>query len=380
MHLYSIAHIGSRGIPGEPGGVERVVESVSVQQAVRGHSVRVYCSAKARYKGKEYRGVKLIHLPGIASKYLDTFVRSFLAILLEFFSPSDIIHIHGTGSAPFVLLAWLSRSKVVVTIHGLEWQRRKWNPLAKLYLRLSEWIAVRMAHKVIVVSESLKEYLDNHYAINVTCIPNGVECQDYQPPEQIKSLGLHKHNYILFLARLVPEKQCHLLVSAFKQLPDRKGLKLVIAGPTWHSKKYVEDLKAQIGDDPQVLLTGEVDDVTLKEMFSNCYAYVLPSEVEGMPLSVLEAMAFGACTVVSDIRPNADLVREAGIIFKTGSVEDLTEKLSQIIECPDLAESLRERAVCRVSTFYAWDSIVDKLDSSYLECLSKGGHKRGYTW
>jgi glycosyltransferase involved in cell wall biosynthesis len=364
-----IAQIGSRGIPGHRGGVERVIEAVAPRLVRLGHQVIVYCASWSTFREPVYKGVNLRYAFSIRTKHLDTFVRSLVATLREIFGKSDIVHFHSSGSAPLALLCRLLGKKVVVTVHGLDWQRRKWGWFGQWFLQLGELAAVRVPNRTVVVGMDLKRALDSRYGCDVTYIPNGVEERESRAADKIREFGVRGRDFILYLARLVPEKQCHVLIDAFKRLPDAKGLKLVIAGPTWHSEDYVAMLRKLAGDDPRIVFTGEVDEQTLEELYSNCYAYVLPSEVEGMSLSLLDAMAFGACIVTSDIAANADVIGGAGLTFSTGSPESLAEKLRQVLANPDQAQAFRVAAKARMTSEFHWDRVAERWESLYLQML-----------
>ena len=366
---FRVAQIGSRGIPGHRGGVERVIESVAPRLVQLGHKVIVYCASWSESREPTYRGVDLRYAFSIRSKYLDTFVRSLVATLREIFGGSDIVHFHSSGSAPFALLSRLLGKKVVVTVHGLDWQRRKWSWFGAWFLQLGERAAVRVPHRTVVVGMDLKRVLDARYNADVTYIPNGVEERQQRAADKIKRFGVHGRDFILYLARLVPEKQCHVLIEAFKRLPNPKGLKLIIAGPTWHSEDYVASLRTLAADDPSIVFTGEVDEQTLEELYSNCYSYVLPSEVEGMSLSLLDAMAFSACIVTSDIAANADVIGNAGLTFVTGDATSLAAKLAQIIDNPLQAQAFRVAAKARMSSEFHWDRVAERWEALYLQML-----------
>jgi glycosyltransferase involved in cell wall biosynthesis len=361
-----VSQIGSRGIPGHRGGVERVIEAVTPRLVALGLDVTVYCASWSKYREASYRGVKLRYIYSIPTKYLDTIVRSLLSTLRDIVGPSDIIHCHGSGSAPMALLARLFGKKVVVTVHGLDWQRRKWSAFGRWFLSMGERAAIRLPHQTIVVSEELKRTLDSQYGGKVVYIPNGVEERAQRAPDRILQLGISARKYILYLARLVPEKQCHVLIEAFRSLADKRGFKLIIAGPTWHSEQYVASLRTLAGDDRDIIFLGEVDEAMLEELYSNCYAYVLPSEVEGMSLSLLDAMAFGSCIVASDIAANADLVGDSGVLFKTGNAADLSAKLDAIIANADRAEQYRQKALQRMTSEFNWDRISRQWEAVYV--------------
>lgn len=364
-----IAQIGSRGIPGHRGGVERVVEAVAPRLAARGHDVTVYCASWSTEKAPAWRGVTLKYAPSVKSKHLDTFLRSFVATLGAMFGPADILHYHGSGSAPFALLARAAGKKVVVTVHGADWARRKWGAFGRWFLQFGDWAAVTIPHQTIVVGPDLKSGLDRIYGTDTLFIPNGAEERPHRLAKAILDLGLVARGYVLFLARLVPEKQCHTLIEAWLSLEDKGDLKLAIAGPVWHSAEYAASLKEQAKDDPSVLFLGEVSEEVLEELYSNCVSYVLPSEVEGMPLSLLDAMAFGACVVCSDIPANAYVVSDAGLTFPVGDVGALRARLQEVISDPARAQHLREAALRRITKEFHWDEIAQRWEDVYRSVL-----------
>jgi glycosyltransferase involved in cell wall biosynthesis len=365
-----VSQIGSRGIPGHRGGVERVVEAVAPRLAALGHDVTVYCAATGPNDPREYRGVRLKHVRSPRSNHLDTLARSLFATLQEMFSSNQIVHYHASGSAPLAILPRLTGKKVIVTVHGLDWQRRKWSIFARWFLQLGEWAAMRLPHRTVVVGPDLKTALDDLYNSDVILIPNGVEDREQRPAQEILGHGLEPRKFMLFLARLVPEKQCHTLIEAWMGLTDKGGMKLAIAGPSWHSQEYSDSLKAMAKDDPSVVFLGEVSETMLEELYSNCTAYVLPSEVEGMSLSLLDAMAFGACVVTSDIPPNAYVVADAGLTFPVGNAAALRNCLQRIVSDPAEAERFRHAAKARISAEFRWDRVTEKWESLYRDILS----------
>jgi glycosyltransferase involved in cell wall biosynthesis len=360
-----ISQIGSRGIPGHRGGVERVVEAVAPRLVTEGEEVTVHCADWSGEKPSSWRGVNLVYNKGYNSKYFDTISRSLGATLMECFGKNDIVHFHSSGSAPLAILPRLFGKKTVVTVHGMDWQRRKWNIFGRLALQFGEWAAVRFPHQTLVVGPDLKTWLDEKYGTDVLFIPNGVEPRVQRPAAKIKDMGLEARKYVLFLARLVPEKQVHTLIEAWMGLADKHGMKLAIAGPSWHSKDYAEELVKQAAPDPSVQFLGEVDEETLEELYSNCFLYCLPSEVEGMSLSLLDAMGFGACVVCSDIAPNKTVVGDAGLTFKVLDATDLRARLAEIMADPDRAERLRVEAKARIDAEFSWDSIAKRWNKVY---------------
>ncbi|MEM9169552.1 MAG: glycosyltransferase family 4 protein [Pseudomonadota bacterium] len=369
---YKIAQIGGRGVPNVSGGVERVLEAIAPRLVARGHDVTVYCAERDGERPRAWRGVTLKYAPSLRTKHFDTLFRSLFATVREIFSDTDIIHFHAAGSAPLALLARLAGKRVVTTIHGRDFQRAKWGAVGKAALQFGEWAAVKLPHATVVVGQDLKETLDAIHDADVTFIANGAELLERRPADIInREYGLGEGDYILYLARLVPEKNAHILIDAYRQLADKGGKKLVIAGPTWHSEDYAERLRTIADGDPNVIFTGEALDQKLDELFSNAYAFVLPSQIEGMSLGLLTAMAYGSCVVVSDIPANANVVGDAGLVVETGSVEALRDGLARLIAEPDLQADYQRRARAHIGAEYDWDRIADRWVGVY-DAVAKG--------
>ncbi len=356
-----VATIGSRGFPGQRAGVERVLESVCPRLVATGRiDMRVYCPDWLEYEGDTYEGVELCRVGGFRTKYGDTITRSLLATLKELRSDSDIVHYHSVGSAPFAILPRLFGKRVALTVHALDWQRSKWSGVGKWYLRFAEWTSMHFPHTTLVVSQELKDNLERRYrGRTVTFIPNGAEQHEERPIDEIAQFGLEAGKFILFVGRLVPEKGAHLLVEAFHRLPREHDLKLAIVGPAWYEADYTQSLHELAGDDDRIVFVGEADDDRLAELYSNCASFVLPSDVEGMSLSLLDAMAYGTAIVTSSIPQNANLVADAGLIFDAGDVDALHESLHRVVSNPALAERLRVAASERAARDeFDWDRIA----------------------
>jgi glycosyltransferase involved in cell wall biosynthesis len=370
---HEVAMIGSRGMPGQQGGVERVLESVCPRLvASRAVNVRVYCPSWMDHAGDEYRGVQLRRTPSVRTKHADTFTRSLLATLRELRGTSDVVHYHGIGSAPLALLPRLFGKKVVVTVHGLDWQRSKWRPAARRLLRLGEWASARFPHETIVVAKELQDHYRERYARDVTYIPNGAEHVASRPPEIIKTLGLRPGRFVLFAGRLVPEKGAHVLIEALRRLPPEADLQLAIAGPSWFEHEYDAELRRLADDDERVMFLGEAGPELMHELYAHCYAFVLPSEIEGMSLALLEALSAGCCTVTSSIPANAGVVGDAGLTFEAGDVDGLHEVLSRLVDDEPLVEDLRARAAARAAHEFDWDRIAAAWRDVYDRLLQRG--------
>lgn len=362
-----IAMIGHKRIPSREGGVEIVVESLSVRMAAMGHSVTVYnrrgehVSGGKTAKLKEYKGVKIKSIPTFKSGKLNAIVYSVIATFLAIFGKYDVIHFHAEGSCSMLWLPHMLGIRTVATIHGLDWQRAKWGGFATKFLKFGEKIAAKYADELIVLSEGTQDYFLQTYGRKTIFLPNGVEVTEYAAPDIIKGkYGLEKDGYILFLARIVPEKGLHYLIDAFSKL--KKDIKLVIAGGVSHSDEYAEMIREKASADKRIIFTGFVEGRELWELYYNCRLYVLPSDVEGMPITLLEAMGCGCECLVSDIETNAGVLREYGRTFTRTNSLDLLHKMEGILEKP---KEDKTQQIEYIKNNYSWDYVTDKTLDIY---------------
>ena len=361
--------IGHKHIPSREGGIEVVVEELSTRMVKLGHSVTCF-NRKGRHvsggeieKLKEYKGVKIKEVFTIERKGLAAMTSSLFATLSASFSNYEVIHIHAEGPAFFSFIPKLFRKKVIVTIHGLDWDRAKWSGFAKWYIKQGEKNAIKYADEIIVLSQGVKEYFLKEYGRETKFIPNGVNKPEIREADEIKKWGLEKDNYVLYLGRIVPEKGEHYLVEAWKKIESDK--KLVIAGGISDTAGYGKELKELSSDDERIIFTGFVQDRMLEELYSNALIYCLPSDLEGMPLSLLEAMSYGNCCVVSDIPECAEVVEEKAVTFKKSDVEDLKDKLEWLLNHEDDVIKYKKEATDFICSKYSWDEVVEKTVEVY---------------
>ena len=374
-----IAMIGHKRIPSREGGVEIVVEELSTRLVEKGHEVHVYNrkgnnvqdrnADKDKKKLTEYKGVKIKTVPTLSQKGLEALVYSFFATIMAIFKKYDVIHYHAEGPAAMLWLTHLFRIKTVVTIHGLDWKRAKWGKIAKKYIKFGEKMAVKYADRIIVLSKSVQNYFKEEYGRKTEFIPNGIEKPEFAKAEIIKEkYNLDKDEYFLYLGRIVPEKGVHYLLDAFKKVKTDK--KLVISGGASHTNDYLELIKEKAKKDDRVIMTGFIQGKELEEMFSNCYAYCLPSDIEGMPISLLEAMSYGKTCIVSDIPENIEIAGEYAIPFKMGNSQDLKKKIEKIIN--DKKSLFNENEIQQyILGICDWNNVVRKTENLYTEILKE---------
>lgn len=369
----NIAMLGHKYIPSREGGIEVVVGELSTRLVEEGCSITCYNRFNDRVQSKktdveiesEYKGVRLKIVPTIRRKGLAAVTSSFFATVYAAFGNYEVVHIHAEGMAAFCWLPRLFGKKVIVTVHGLDWQRAKWKRgIASKYIHFGEKVAVKYAHEIIVLSRNTQKYFEAVYNRKTHFIPNGVSRPKNADAKLIKEkFDLEKDSYILYLGRLVPEKGEHYLIEAFKKLKTNK--KLVIAGGASDSDEYEKKLKKMALEDKRIIFTSFVKGRLLAELYSNAYVYCLPSDLEGMPLSLLEAMSYGNCCVVSNINECVEVVEDKAIIFEKGNIEALTEILSKLIEDKEKVEMYRKDIADFICNKYNWENVIKKTLDLY---------------
>jgi len=379
-----IAMLGHKRIPSREGGVEIVVEELSTRMAELGHDVTVYNRKGSHVAGYnnlntpkegnyEYKGVHVKTAFTFKMKSLNAIVYSYFATKKACRSKCDVVHFHAEGPCSMIPLAKKKGKRVIATIHGLDWKRSKWGGFATRFLKYGERMAAEHADEIIVLSEADRKYFKNTYNRKTNLIPNGINEPVFNDPKVIKlKHALNGNDYILFLARIVPEKGVHTLVEAY----SKSGIEvpLVIAGGSSHSEDYYKTIKAfadKFNDmtsrarrKARIVMTGFVQGRELEELYSNAVMYVLPSEIEGMPISLLEAMSYGNVCLVSDIPENTAVVAQHGFCFTNKDVDSLRDSLRDIIghikEIREDPNYTKEAISEFVLSKYNWDNVVKK--------------------
>ena len=367
-----IAMFGHKHIPSREGGIEIVVKELSARMAAMGHEVTCYNRGGHHVSGAQFDAAPSDHLGNVRIRKVWTLNRRGLAAVSSSvsaafctaFSRADVVHIHAEGPAAMCWLPKLFGKKIIVTVHGLDHQRAKWGRFARWYIQFGERCAVKFADEIIVLSRGTQEYFRNIYGRETVFIPNGVTRPDIRDAERIRAqFGLEKDGYILFLGRLVPEKGIHYLIEAYRNIAtDRK---LVIAGGCSNSDEYCRKLRSLAEGNENILFTGFVQGRVLEELYSNAYLYVLPSDLEGMPLSLLEAMSYGNCCVTSDIPECAEVVEEHGVTFPHGMTEKLAAKLQQLCDEPETVRGYQKSACDFVCGKYSWNDVTKRTLELY---------------
>lgn len=365
-----LAYIVLKGMP-LGGGIEKYTEELGSRMATKGHDVIVYTMKHYGAINGAYKGMNIKTVPSFRTKSLEKISASFFAALHQCIEKDiDIVHFHAFGPAMFCFIPRLLGRKVVVQGHGLEWKRSRWGAVGKLFLRLSEIPSVKFPDALTVVSKVQQEYIFKRYGRKSVYIPTGVNPPQIEKPELIKQYGLNGNDYILFAARLVREKGAHYLIEAFNKL--KTDLKLIIAGDAKHEEMYKQELIRLSKGNPNIIFTGFVTGKLLHELFSNCRIFVLPSEIEGLPTALLEAMSYGSCCVASDISENIEALNNLGYTFRNGDVNDLARTLEFVIQESDFKiNHIKQAAKEYVIKNFSWDAIASKFEKLYFHLLKE---------
>ncbi|MDD3296133.1 MAG: glycosyltransferase family 4 protein [Candidatus Omnitrophica bacterium] len=360
-----ICFIVLKGMP-FGGGIEKYTEELGSRLVQKGHEIVVYAMRHYGAKDGIYKGMKIKTVPTLRTKNLEKIVASLMSTIYQYSEKKvDIIHFHAFGPAIFNLIPRLAGIKVVVQGHGLEWRRSRWNPGIKLALKLTEFFSVKFPNRITVVSRVQQKYLRERYNADSIYIPTGVNFPQPEEPELIKQYGLKGNDYILFAARLVKEKGAHHLIEAYKRLNTDK--KLVISGDIENEREYKKSLYKLSGKNKDIIFTGFITGKVLREVFSNCYMFVLPSEIEGLSTTLLEAMSYGNYCLASDIPENLEALGSLGHSFKCGDVDDLKNKMQHLIDDRSIIETEKKKSQSSVLENHSWDNIAEQFEKLYKE-------------
>lgn len=368
-----VAMIGHKVVPSRRGGIENVLTTLCPILVQKGLDVTCYNRSSDKveneYVGtvenKMYKGVKLKNAWTLKARGIAAMIASFTAAIAASFSDYDVIHFHAEGPCAALWIPKLFGKKCVATVHGLDWQREKWGKgFASKYIKFGEKILAKYADEVIVLSKAAQDYFKETYNRETTLIHNGISRPEKKDAELIKEkYGLYKDGYILLVSRLTAEKGVHYLIDAYNSIDTDK--KLVIAGDTSDTDDYVESLKEKARGNDNIIFTGFISGDMLCEMYTNAYINVLPSDLEGMSLCLLEALAYKNALLCSDIPENTAVAENKAIYFKKGDVKDLAEKMLALCNDINLVEELRDGADEFILNKYSWDDVAEATYKLY---------------
>ena len=363
-----IAILGTRGIPAGYGGFETFAEECAAGLAARGHDVTVY--GRPRYVPRtirSHRGAKVAVLPTLPWKYTDTVVHTFLSVLHALPRRFDVILICNAANS---LFAWIPRifgTPVVVNVDGIERLRKKWSWLGRSYYRLSEYLSTRLPSRIVTDARQIERYYRERYGAPSEFIPYGATIDKPSGEEKLRELGLSAGEYFLYVSRLEPENNAHLVVRAFES--TRTERRLAVVGDAPYAKRYIADLKAT--GDPRILFPGAVYGDGYRQLMANAFCYIHATEVGGTHPALVEAMAQGNVIVANSTPENAEVLAGTGILYAFNDAADLARQLRRVNDKPDEFAKLREQARERARSEYSWERVVDKYEQLFVQLTEK---------
>lgn len=368
-----IAMIGHKVVPSRRGGIENVLTTLCPILVQMGHDVTCYNRSTDKVeneyvgtiKDNMYKGVKIKNAPTVNFRGFSAMIASFTAAISASFKDYDVVHFHAEGPCAALWIPKLFKKKCVATVHGLDWQREKWGKgFASKYIKFGEKILAKYADEVIVLSQTAYDYFKETYNRETVIIHNGISRPERKDAEFItEKFGLYKDEYISVISRLTAEKGIHYLIDAYNKITTDK--KLVIAGDTSDTDDYVKMLKEKAQENPNIIFTGFISGDALKEIYSNAYIVVLPSDLEGMSLSLLEALAYKNVLLCSNIPENTSVASDKAVYFKKSNVEDLALKLQSLCDDNALVEKLREGTDDYILNKYSWRDVAEETCNLY---------------
>jgi len=354
-----IAILGTRGIPASYGGFETFAEHLARRLVLRGHEVTVYC--RAHYvspRQLEYHGVKLQVLPTIRHKYFDTVVHTFLSAIHAVSKRFDAALICNCANAPFTPILRLTGTPVAINVDGLEHKRKKWGRLGRRYYRFAEYLSTLLPNEMVTDARVIQDYYLARHNAPSTMIAYGSEVARRPDRESVRKWRVEPNRYVLYVSRLEPENNAHLVIEAFKKV--RTAYRLLIVGDAPYAEQYISSLKARARGDKRIIFTGFVFGEDYRALQQNAYCYVHATEVGGTHPALLEAMGYGNCVLTLATPENIEVVGEAGVPYIDEF--DLAEKLQRVLRDGSLVQAFRHRAQQRVQSHYDWDHVVDQYE------------------
>lgn len=366
-----IALLGTRGIPASYSGFETCVEQLGQRLVERGHDVTVYCRTHhITYEGSHYKGMRLVKLPTITNKYLDTMAHSFISSLHALGQGYDVALYFIAGNSPVTWIPRLVGTKTLLNVDGLDWKREKWPMLAKKYIQFAEYLATKLPNVYLTDSQVVQGYYQDRFNSKPPYIPYGSEVQLLPPGEVLSRFGLEAQQYVLFVGRLVPENCAHHLVEAFRELET--NMKCVIVGDAPYAGAYIADLKAKAAGDPRIVFTGYVFGDGYHELGANAYIFVETSGVGGTHPALVEAMAFGACVITHDTPENLETIGAAGFGYNGRSAaSDLRQILNRLLQEPQTVAAYQHLAQERARAYYTWETVTNAYEDLFRQLVKQ---------
>jgi glycosyltransferase involved in cell wall biosynthesis len=363
-----IAILGTRGIPGRYGGFETFAEELSVRLVAAGHEVTVYCRwGNSPGRPTSHRGVRLVHLPAIRTKYTDTLSHTLLSAIHALGQRYDIAYVCNSANAPICLIPWLRRQSTVLNVDGLEWERAKWGPLARRYYRWAARLAARLPIEIVTDAEVIRSHYLRAYGRETQCIPYGTELYERgHGSDRLGAMGLASDDYVLYVSRLEPENNALLVAEAYRQVETE--VPLVIVGDAPYAQGYIERVK-EVADE-RVRFLGYRFGQDYHALQANARLYVQATEVGGTHPALVEALGHRNAILAHDVPEHREVSREAAVYFGRRDAADLARKMSALLDDRSKIIHLRELAGLRAAQEYSWDSIASRYEAWFQQLLN----------
>ncbi len=363
-----IAILGTRGIPASYGGFETFAEHLSTRLVARGHEVTVYCrSHYVSPRQLEYHGVKLQVLPTIRHKYFDTVVHTFFSALHATSGRYDAALICNCANAPFSPILRLAGTPVAINVDGLEHKRKKWGWLGRRYYRFAEYLSTLLPNEMVTDAQVIQDYYLARHNAPSTMIAYGSEVERRAERDTVRKWRVEPNRYVLYVSRLEPENNAHLVIEAFKKV--RTAYRLLIVGDAPYAEQYINSLKSSARGDKRIIFTGFVFGQDYRALQQNAYCYVHATEVGGTHPALLEAMGYGNCVLTLATPENIEVVGEAGVPYI--DEYDLAEKLKRVLRDGSLVQAYRNRAQQRIKKHYDWETVVDQYEQLFARMCGR---------
>ncbi len=361
-----LAIMGTRGVPASYGGFETFAEELSAILAARGHDVTVYGRSHHVPRSlASHRGARVVVLPTIRTKFLDTVVHSFLSAGHGLGRGYDAVLMCNSANALACLIPRLAGQKVLLNVDGIEWQRRKWNALGRLWYLAGERLATFLPHRIVADAEVIRDYYRRRYGADSLVIPYGAPTTPAPGRAALDRLGLAPDGYLLYVARLEPENNAHVVVEAYRRLKTDKPL--VVVGDAPYARDYIRKLKEAAG--PGVVFTGFVFGDGYRELQSHCFAYVQATEVGGTHPALVEGLALAGAVVANDTPENREVAEGGALFYRRNDPASLAAALGGLLADPGKREPLRRRARGIVREKYSWERVADLYEAALRDIL-----------
>jgi glycosyltransferase involved in cell wall biosynthesis len=355
-----LAILGTRGIPANYGGFETFAEELSIRLVERGHTVTVYCrSNNIQFAGRNYKGVDLVVLPTIGTKYFDTVFHTFISVFHAIPRRFDAILVCNAANAIFTAIPRITFTPVALNVDGLERKRKKWGLPGRMYYRLSEYLSTLIPSVIVTDASVIREYYLHRYHAKSTMITYGTRCDREQTTAVLDRLQVRPRQYVLYVSRLEPENNAHLVIEAYAAV--NSAIPLLIVGDAPYAQEYIARLKSTA--DNRVRFTGGIYGIGYRELQSHASVYIHATEVGGTHPALVEAMGAGNCVIAYDTPENREVLGECGLLFK--NVAELTTQIQWAIDNRADASALGERAQRRARAAYSWDAVTSQYEKLF---------------